>query len=77
MDTMKQPKRLFFLLIVGAMVVAYLLGTVTNSGASDAVFSKLSLAAITPQQWAAVEASNALLLSEESFTVFLPLSLRH
>ncbi|MCJ7534811.1 MAG: hypothetical protein WA997_17300 [Anaerolineales bacterium] len=74
---MKQPKRLFFLLIVGAMVVAYLLGTVTNSGASDAVFSKLSLAAITPQQWAAVEASNALLLSEESFTVFLPLSLRH
>lgn len=77
MDTMKQPKRLFFLLIVGAMVIAYLLGTVTNSGASDAVFSKLSLAAITPQQWAAVEASNALLLSEESFTVFLPLSLRH
>ena len=77
MDTMKQPKRLFILLIVGAMVVAYLLGTVTNSGAANAVFSKLSIAAITPQQWAAVEASNALLLSEESFTVFLPLSLRH
>jgi hypothetical protein len=77
MDTMKQPKRLFILLIVGAMVIAYLLGTVTNSGAANAVFSKLSIAAITPQQWAAVEASNALLLSEESFTVFLPLSLRH
>jgi len=74
---MKQPKRLFILLIVGAMVIAYLLGTVTNSGAANAVFSKLSIAAITPQQWAAVEASNALLLSEESFTVFLPLSLRH
>ena len=77
MGTMNQPRRLVVLLILTAMVIAYFLGTVTIPGTAKAVFSRLSIsAAITPQQWAAVQASNALLLSEESFSVFLPLSLR-
>jgi hypothetical protein len=77
MGTMIQPKRLFILLILGAMMIAYFLGTVTPPGTAKAVFARLSIsAAITPQQWAAVQASNALLLGEEGFTVYLPLSLR-
>jgi hypothetical protein len=77
MGAMNQPKRLFILLILGAMVIAYILGAVTTPGTAKAVFSRLSIsAAITPQQWAAVQASNALLLSDQSFIVYLPLSLR-
>jgi len=75
---MKQPRRLFILLILGAMVIAYILGTVAPPGAAKAVFSRLSIssAAITPQQWSAVQASNALLLSDQSFMLYLPLSVR-
>ena len=77
MGAMKQPRRLFILLILGAMVIAYILGTVAPPGAAKAVFSRFSIsAAITPQQWAAVQASNALLLSDQSFMLYLPLSVR-
>ena len=81
MGAMKQPRRLIVLLILGAMVIAYLLGTVTPPGAAKAVFSRLSVSvAITPQQWSAVQASNALLLSEllsdQSFMIYLPLSVK-
>ncbi len=77
MGAMKQPRRLFVLLILGAMVIAYILGTVAPPGTAKAVFSRLSIsAAITPQQWAAVQASNALLLSDQSYFIYLPLSVR-
>jgi hypothetical protein len=77
MGAMKQPRRFFILLILGAMVTAYILGTVSPPGAAKAVFSRFSIsAAITPQQWSAVQASNALLLSDQSFMLYLPLSVR-
>lgn len=77
MGAMKQPKRLMILLILGVMLVAYFLGTVTPPGAAQAMISRLSIsAAITPQQWAAVQASNALLLGDQTYSVYLPLSVR-
>ena len=75
MGAMKKTRRLFVLLVLGAMVVAYLLGSVTAPGAANGLFSRLSTSAITPQQWAAVQASNALLLDEQGYMVYLPLSL--
>ena len=77
MDTIKQPKRFLILLILAAMVLGYFLGTVTPPGTAQAVVSRLSIsAAITPQQWAAVQASNALLLGDQTYSVYLPLSVR-
>ena len=70
--TMKIRARIF--LMVMAMAIAYLAGSMVATGRAEAVST--SPAAIPPAQWAAVEASNSLLLSEEYSAMYLPLQRR-
>lgn len=70
---MKETRRtLTILLIVASLVLAFLAGTVTATGRAPA-----AVQALTPGQWAAVQASNALLLDQGPFSVYLPLLLRN
>lgn len=64
---------LFILLLIAAMLLVFLAGAVTAAGSVPA-----AIQALTPGQWAAVQASNALLLDEGSTTtsIYLPLVLR-
>jgi hypothetical protein len=59
------------LLLVVAMVLAFLAGTATAEGIKPSAAE-----ALTPGQWAAVQAANALLLDEGPVTVYLPIVLR-
>ena len=63
---------LIILLIVAGLVVAFLAGTATATGSTQA-----TVQALTPGQLAAVQASNALLLDQGPVSVQLPLVLRN
>jgi hypothetical protein len=70
---MKETRRtLTILLIVAGLVLAFLAGTATATGSAPA-----AVEALTPGQWAAVQASNALLLEQGPVSVYLPLVLRN
>ena len=69
--TNQTGRSLTILLIVVSLVQAFLAGTVTATvGAPEAV------EALAPGQWAAVQASNALLLDRGPVSVYLPVVLR-
>jgi hypothetical protein len=69
---MGRPRNaLSILLIAAAILLAFLAGTVTVAGSSPT-----AIHALTPGQWAAVQASNALLLDEGPTSTYLPLVLR-
>lgn len=59
-------------LIVVALVGAFLLGTTTATSTGPAAPQ-----ALTPAEWAAVQASNSLLLDQGPFNTYLPVVLRH
>ena len=59
---------MIILLIAAAMVLAFLAGTVTASGSGPA-----AVTALTPGQWAAVQAANGLLLDQGPANTYLPL----
>ena len=63
---------LTILLIVAGLVLAFLGGTLTATGGAPA-----AVQALTPHQWAAVQASNALLLEQGLVSVYLPVVLRN
>ena len=65
-------RTLIVLLVVAGMVLAFLAGTATASGSAPAAVGPL-----TDSQWAAVQASNALLLDQGPVYVHLPLVLRN
>lgn len=65
-------RALTILLIAVAMAVAFLAGAATVTRSAPAVPQ-----ALTPAQWAAVQASNSLLLDEGPASVYLPVVLRH
>ena len=70
---MKETRHtLTILLIVAGLVLAFLAGTATATGSAPA-----AVEALTPGQWAAVQASNALLLDQGPVSVYLPLVLRN
>lgn len=60
---------LTILLVVVAVVLAFMLGTATGSVPS-------APQAVTPAQWAAVEVANSLLLDQGPAGVYLPVVLR-
>ena len=69
---MNASKRsLLILLIVVAMVSAFLLGTVSVTGSVPAAPE-----AVRPGQWAALQAANSLLLDQGPFGTYLPAVLR-
>ena len=69
---MRDTRRtLTILLIVVGLVLAFLAGTVTATGSAPA-----TVQALTPSQWAAVQASNALLLDQGPVSAYLPILLR-
>ncbi|MFN2289869.1 MAG: hypothetical protein ACK2UC_01640 [Anaerolineae bacterium] len=70
MNLMKRA--LTILLIVAIMVLAFWAGTTVASG-SDAAAPQ----ALTPAQWAAVQAANSLLLDQGPTSIYLPVVLRH
>ena len=63
---------LTILLIVAGLVLAFLAGTATVTGSAPA-----AVQALTPGQWAALQASNALLLDQGPVSLYLPLVLRN
>jgi hypothetical protein len=67
-------KRFLILLLVFCMASAYLSGTIVAAGRADSVRAPTSL--LPAQQWAAVQAANALLLGSDSFAVYLPIQMR-
>ena len=70
---MKETGRtLTILLIVAALVLAFLAGTATATVSAPA-----AVEALTPDQWAALQASNALLLDQGPVSLYLPLVLRN
>lgn len=70
---MKETRHtLAIFLIVAGLVLAFLAGTATATGSAPA-----AVQALTPGQWAALQASNALLLDQGPFSLYLPLVLRH
>ncbi len=70
---MNASKRsLIILLIVVAMVLAFLLGTVSVTGSVPAAPE-----ALTPAQWAALQAANWLLLDQGPVGTYLPVVLRY
>jgi hypothetical protein len=64
-------RALAILLIVAIMVVTFWAGTTAASG-SDLAPAQ----ALTPAQWAAVQASNSLLLDQGPASIYLPVVLR-
>jgi hypothetical protein len=64
-------RALIILLIVVAIGGAFLLGTATATGTVPAAPQALTLA-----EWAAVEASNSLLLNQGPFRTYLPVVVR-
>lgn len=69
---MNDSKRyLTILLIVVAMVLAFLAGTTTASSSLPSTPQ-----AVTLPQWAAIQTSNALLLDQGPVSVYLPVVLR-
>jgi hypothetical protein len=66
-----RKRSLLTLLIVVAMVLAFLLGTVSVTGSVPSAPE-----AVTPSQWAAVQAANSLLLDQGPVGTYLPLVLR-
>lgn len=70
---MSQTRRtLTILLIVAGLVLAFLAGTATATVGAPA-----AVEALTPGQWAAVQASNALLLDQGPVGMYLPVVLRN
>lgn len=69
MDT---GRTLIVLLVVTGMVLAFLAGAVTASTSAPA-----DVGPLTDSQWAALQASNALLLDQGPAYVYLPLVLRN
>jgi hypothetical protein len=70
---MNETKRtLTILLIVAAMVLAFLAGTATVSGSVPSAPRAVTLA-----QWAAIQASNSLLLDQGPMSIYLPVVRRH
>jgi hypothetical protein len=67
MDT---RRTLIVLLVVAGMLLAFLAGTVTAATSAPA-----SVGPLTDGQWAALQASNALLLDQGPAYVYLPLVL--
>jgi len=67
-----RKRSLIILLIVVAMVLAFLLGTVSVTGSVPS-----SLEAVTPAQWAALKAANSLLLDQGPVGIYLPVVLRY
>jgi hypothetical protein len=63
---------LVILLVVAGMVLAFLGGTAMAAGSVPA-----DVGPLTDGQWAAVQASNALLLDQGPAYVYLPLVLRN
>jgi len=63
---------LTILLIVAGLVLAFLAGTATATVSAPA-----AVEALTPDQWAALQASNALLLDQGPVSVYMPLVLRN
>ncbi len=70
MNTHKRS--LLILLIVVAMVLAFLLGTVSVTGSVPP-----SIEAVTPTQWAALHTANSLLLDQGPVGTYLPVVLRY
>ncbi len=70
MNTHKRS--LLILLIVVAMVLAFLLGTVSVTSSVPS-----SIEAVTPTQWAALQAANSLLLDQGPVGTYLPVVLRY
>ena len=69
---MKDARRtLTILLVVAGLVLAFLAGTATATGSAP-----VAVRALTPSQWAALQASNALLLEQGPVSAYLPLVLR-
>ena len=70
---MNRPGRnLTILLIVAGLVLAFLAGTATATVGAPA-----TVEALTPGQWAAVQAANALLLDQGPLSAYLPMVLRN
>lgn len=65
-------RALTILLIVVIIVVAFWAGTTAASGSDPAAPQ-----ALTPAQWAAVQAANSLLLDQGPASTYLPIVLRH
>ena len=65
-------RALTILLIVTALAGAFLLGTTTATGTVPAAPQ-----ALTPAEWAAIQASNSLLLDQGPFSTYLPVVLQH
>ena len=63
---------LLILLIVVAMLLAFLLGTVSVTGSVPS-----SLEVVTQAQWAALQAANSLLLDQGPYGSYLPLVQRY
>jgi hypothetical protein len=61
---------LIILLIVAAMILAFLVGTATVTGSVPS-----APRAVTPAQWAAIEVANSLLLDQGPVGVYLPVVL--
>ncbi|HSR31367.1 MAG TPA: hypothetical protein VLY63_12445 [Anaerolineae bacterium] len=69
---MNATKRSFtILLIVVAVVLAFMLGTASVTGSVPSAPQ-----AVTPAQWAAIQASNSLLLEQGPVGTYLPFVLR-
>jgi hypothetical protein len=62
---------LIILLVVVAVVLAFMLGTASVTGSVPSAPQ-----AVTPAQWAAIEAANSLLLDQGPVGVYLPVVLR-
>jgi hypothetical protein len=70
---MQKPGRaVIALLVVAGLVLAFLAGAATTTGSAPAAIEALTLG-----QWAAVQASNAVLLDHGPVSVYLPLVLRN
>ena len=66
-----RQRSLIILLIVVAMVLAFLLGTASVGGSAPSVVEAVSL-----PQWAILHTANSLLLDQGSVGVYLPLVLQ-
>ena len=65
-------RTLTILLLVVGLVLAFLAGTATATVGGPA-----AIEALTPGQWAAVQASNSLLLDQGPVGVYFPVVLRN
>ena len=72
----RDKRRSGLLLLAAAVLVAFLAGTVTAGGDTTVRAPAAAPHSLTPAQWAAVQASNALLSGGASHFVHLPLAAR-